>query len=189
MDVRVIVQALYYISRKLNRKIDKVSAIKLLFFADRYHLRKYFKSITEDVYYAMEMGPVASGVKELISPNGYSDLDKNEKGYFDSYLRMVDVYTYEAVKIDKDLNMLSETEIEALDFAIDNFGDKTYAQLINLTHKYPEWQKYREIIKKGYKRELIQNEDFFEPSKIDGDPFDCISEDIVESSKSIVMDN
>jgi len=62
MDTKIILQAVYYLSTKLGT-IDKLHAIKYFYFADKYHLMKYSRMITNDTYYAMKMGPVASNVK------------------------------------------------------------------------------------------------------------------------------
>ena len=58
-------QALNYLALKSGGRINKMKALKLIFFSDRYHLRKYGRPITNDEYLAMEYGPVASGVKDI----------------------------------------------------------------------------------------------------------------------------
>jgi hypothetical protein len=40
--------------------------------------------------------------------------------------------------------MLSESDMEALQFAWDNFGDKNQFELRDLTHCYPEWLRLKE---------------------------------------------
>ena len=43
----------------------KMKALKLVYIADRYHLRKYGRLITNDTYFAMNYGPVPSGTKDI----------------------------------------------------------------------------------------------------------------------------
>ena len=185
MDIRVLIQVLYYIGLKLNRTIDKLTALKLVFFADRYHLRKYFSLITNDQYYAMDYGPVASNVKSLISLEDYSELKDGEKKYFDSFLKLVGNFEYKVINNNIMLNMLSETDIEALDFAINNFGKYSSKTLVDITHKFPEWKRFENSIKAGYKREKIVMEDFFKDSDLKPNPFDTIPNDVVKSSQEI----
>jgi len=57
----VVVQALgYLLSLDDNHKMNRVKLIKLLWAADRFHLRKYGRSVTETDYVAMYHGPVSS---------------------------------------------------------------------------------------------------------------------------------
>ena len=53
-----------------------LSDIKLIFFADRYHIRKYGRPITNDEYLAMDFGPVNSGVKDIAEMSGFLDREK-----------------------------------------------------------------------------------------------------------------
>ena len=65
MNIKTIVQSIYYLLDNTNKSLDKLSILKLVFFADRYHIRKYARTITNDTYYAMQYGPVASNVKKV----------------------------------------------------------------------------------------------------------------------------
>ncbi len=58
---RKATQALNFFAAKAGGKINKMKALKLVFFADRYHLRKYGRPVVGDEYLAMNYGPVASG--------------------------------------------------------------------------------------------------------------------------------
>jgi len=64
-DCRKTTQALNYFAIKAGGTINRMKAIKLVYLADRYHLRKYCRLITNDIYFAMDNGPVASGVKDI----------------------------------------------------------------------------------------------------------------------------
>ena len=60
-------------------------ALKLVFFADRYHLRQYGRPVTNDEYMAMEFGPVPSGCKDLAEMSDY--LDTHERSYAERFLK------------------------------------------------------------------------------------------------------
>ena len=49
-DYKKAVQAINFFARKNGGKITKLEVLKLIFFADRYHLRKYGRPITNDQY-------------------------------------------------------------------------------------------------------------------------------------------
>jgi len=186
MDMKVIIQSLYYISFQLDKKIDKLTALKLIFFADRYHARKYARFITDDTYYAMEYGPVASNVKNFLSFD-FSSLA--EQKYSEKFIRQENEMFYIAKEnvLSESLDMLSETDKEALNFSVDLFGHKSSFQLVQETHKYPEWKRFEHTLSDTLKREKILITDFFESSSIQDDPFDIIPQDKVLLSKDFYL--
>jgi hypothetical protein len=64
-------QAVNYFAQRSGGIINKMKAIKLIYFADRYHLRKYGRPITNDEYLAMDYGLVSSGVKDIAEMSGF----------------------------------------------------------------------------------------------------------------------
>lgn len=164
-----------------------LSALKLLFFADRYHLRKYARMVTGDTYYAMEKGPVPSFAKDLLS----AKLEGEISDYADRFLKIDPKRNFEAaIDIEPDkLEFLSETDIEALDFALENFGSLSSHQLWSVTHKYPEWRRFADKFedKKDDKktRALILTDDFFEEATDADDPYASTPKEIVSISKEI----
>lgn len=182
---------LYYLIQRGNREYDKISLLKLVFFADRYHLRKYATSISNDTYYAMKHGAVASNVKDILDLNFESE---EEEKYFWYHLKTEkikknenNISTYKINQKIEKLEMLSQTEQEALDFALKNFGNKETFELANLTHEYPEWSKFEEVLKNGFTRQKMNIEDFFLPSKDDKDPYNIIPQDLVNMSRDFYL--
>jgi hypothetical protein len=47
-------------------------------------------------------------------------------------------------KVDK--GVFSESDLEALRFAWNTFGHLDQFELANLTHLYPEWSKYKDVL-------------------------------------------
>jgi|SRR5271165_936187 len=136
-------QAVNYFARMAGGKISKMKAFKLTFLADRYHLRKYGRSVTLDTYFAMIYGPVPSATKNLL------DVDESHhrfgREYSREYLRPLSAREIESVG-EVDSGVLSESDSEALKFAWGRFGKLTASQLSNLTHKYPEWAEFEEAL-------------------------------------------
>ena len=50
-------------------------ASKILYFADKYHLERYARPITGDIYVAMEMGPVPSRIYDLLKQSAFAPAD------------------------------------------------------------------------------------------------------------------
>jgi uncharacterized phage-associated protein len=178
MDYLASVQAIDYIINNIskNAKANKLSILKLLFFAEKYHVRKYGSFFTNDVFYAMKLGPVPSGAKNLLS---FSDMDADLRPYYDNKLEKADEYFVKSLRAFKtrgDYEDLSDTAIESLDFAIKHFGRLTHSKLVNETHKYPEWKRFEATLQSGATtRENIVIDDYFIDSIGKNDPYNGIT--------------
>ena len=81
-------QALNFFAQQAGGRLSKLRALKLVFFADRYHLRKYGRLVTNDEYWAMDYGPVASNTKDLAELSAF--LGEQEKAYATKFLEPAD---------------------------------------------------------------------------------------------------
>src|SRR5580692_4429775 len=136
---RKATQALNFFARQSGGRINKLKALKLMFFADRYHLRKFGRPVSECAYYAMAHGPVASEAKHIAEEAG--QLPQNAKDYARKFIRKKDDYDCATVA-DTDASVLSDSDREALDFAWRYFGRFSKYQLRDITHHYPEWKRH-----------------------------------------------
>ncbi len=145
-DYKKATQALNYLAQQEGGKINKMKALKLIYFADRYHLRKYGRLITNDNYFAMEHGPVPSVTKDIAESNDY--LAEDKKSYSSIYIKPVSNLELKSVKkIDK--KVFSKSDLEALRFAWDKFGNYDQYQLRDITHSYPEWARWKNLAVAG----------------------------------------
>ena len=173
------IEALYYILKKIG-KADKLKLIKLMYLSDKYHLLYFGRTITNDDYYAMHYGPVGTTAKDILSfdpslPEEESFISKEEKDYFLNLIEKVENYNFKAKEKDIPFNMLSETDKEALDFVIKKFGNMSSSELVELTHKYPEWDQYKDLFEsKLTKRERIDTIELL--STIENDPLEASKE-------------
>jgi uncharacterized phage-associated protein len=111
---------------------------KILFFADRNHLRAYGRPVTGDVYIAMADGPVPSRVYDMVKDN----LD-----YFgdpEAITKAITVnrnarYAHISALRPPNLDTLSETDITELERAIEFCRGKSFPELSNLTHQERAW--------------------------------------------------
>jgi uncharacterized phage-associated protein len=142
-DYRKATQALNYFARQEGDQINKMKVLKLLYFADRYHIRKYGRLVTNDNYLAMQHGPVPSTSKDIAEDNDY--LNDEIRAYSVQFIEPVGNLSLRSIKkIDK--SVLSDSDMEALCFAWDNFGHYDQFELRDLTHNYPEWLKWKDYL-------------------------------------------
>jgi uncharacterized phage-associated protein len=161
--VRKSTQALNYFAHKAAsgapmRRLNKMKALKLLFFADRYHLRKYGRPVSDCAYFAMKHGPVASEAKNVAEES--TRLDNRSRSYAKRYVRKDDPYHFSSVG-EVDDAILSKTDKEALDFAWQTFGHYSEFRLRDITHHYPEWKRHARALHAGHRRVKIDCSDFF----------------------------
>jgi uncharacterized phage-associated protein len=152
-------QALNYFAIKSRGRIGKLKALKLVFFADRHHLRKHGRPISNDEYWAMEFGPVASSVKDIAENSEF--LGKSEREYASAFIepsghRVVSRKVYDEA-------VFSTSDLESLKFAWEQFGRYRDFELAKITHFYPEWKKHKSVLEsKSQSRVKMKYEDFLE---------------------------
>jgi uncharacterized phage-associated protein len=162
-------QALNFLALQENGMIGKVKALKLVFFADRYHLRKYGRPVFGDEYLAMNYGPVASGVKDLAGQSDF--LGSHEKGYSRRYLQPDEQKHSVASLAPVDETVFSTSDLEALRFAWGRFGHLDGFSLARLTHHYPEWKRHEEALSsEDISRVPMAYDDFLDEPEAGCDP-------------------
>lgn len=150
-------QAINYFALQNGGEIAKLHTLKLVYFADRYHLRKYGRPITNDQYWAMQFGPVASGVKEIFE---LDSLSHAERHYAEEFLakgrKEYSVRSLSGV----DTSVFSQSDREALLFAWITFGKNP--KIVEKTHQYPEWKRHEAAIAGGCTRVPMDYLDFLD---------------------------
>ena len=183
-DTRTV-QALDYIaSRACGRAITKLVALKLLFLADRYHLRKYGRTILDDKYLAMPYGPVASHAKDMIDNMEKTGGDAD--GYISVSRMAPNRFAIRSMRT-PDTSILSESEMEALDCATQQLflrGD-----IVDFTHQFPEWKKHGPALAEGKKSIEMDYLDFFLPCEDAGTEYCDASENHVALSREVYQEN
>lgn len=136
-STKKIIQALAYIAyQQADHKVNSMKAYKLLWLADRYHLRQYGRTITGDMFFALPHGVVPSDAKNVIE-HQKTNLP-NDETYRDKYIKRIGKYDYQAI-IAPDMMVFSDSDQEALDKILQTYGYLDQYQLEKLSHKFPEW--------------------------------------------------
>lgn len=187
-----IAQVLDYLAYAVKgKRLSKIIALKLVYLADRYHLRKYASPILWDTYYAMQFGPVASATKKFIE-DIFVAHDKKLSEYIvvsDSgkkTRRGEPVLIIES-KREPNLSQISETEREALDVALSQWP--IHDNLVDYTHSFPEWTAAEASIKAGATRVRMSYADFFLPCKRASDEFCDVPQDVVDLNKEVFLED
>src|SRR5437870_4748342 len=142
---RKATQALNFFARKAGGRINKMKSLKLVYFADRYHLRKYGRPVVGDEYLAMNYGPVATGTKDVAEMSDF--LGEEEARYARKFIEPSESgFAYSSVA-EVDEKVFSESDREALRFAWAGFGRIKEFDLSKLTHRYPDWKKHEAALK------------------------------------------
>lgn len=187
-DYKKATQAINFFTRKEGLKIDKLKLIKLVYLADRFHLRRYGRPITNDTYLAMRLGPVGSSVKDIADFSGY--LDETERKYASNFLGQGGIENTIVSLADVDNDVFSKSELESLNFVYEKFGNQSESSLVDVVHKYPEWEKFRKTLEaKETTREQMSYLDFFKnPTSNKSDKL-SLPPDVLEASRELFEEN
>ncbi|MBR3650596.1 MAG: SocA family protein [Victivallales bacterium] len=156
-DYHKIVQSINYFARHHeNHIIGKLVFLKLMFLADRYHVRMYGRLISNSHYLAMKYGPVASESKKTFE---FLELPEVERKYASDFLEQVSRNSVKSMRDVQD-DVFSETDKEALSVAWMTY--QRFPKIVDYTHRFPEWKKHiHELV--GNKVVTMNLEDFFLP--------------------------
>lgn len=140
MNIEKLIQVTGYILKKYKETtLNYTKLIKLMYLADRESMRETNVSITGDIYYSLDNGPVLSGVYDLIKGNCTDSASQNlwnARFIKDGYNLML---ATERIPDSK----LSECEKEILDKIDAEYHDASWQTMIQVVHNpqvCPEWQ-------------------------------------------------
>ena len=179
MDTRKIIQALdYFACGQDDKSIDNMKAYKLLWLADRWHLRQYGRTVSGDEYHALPYGVVPSDAKCILEGK-HTKLQDDSKLASD-YLCVLKGHRYASRKM-PDMSVFSETDREALALILKNYNKYSALELSEISHTFPEWKYYEKklrdsSLKNGYKIDMnlfFENKD--DSSHLFNDPDELLS--------------
>lgn len=177
----------FLLSKDSNHKMPRIKLVKLLWAADRYHIRNYGRTVSGVEYFAFKHGPVASIALAIARQNSDYELTENDISYVEQFFTSDRINT--AMSASPGEDYLSDTDKEALEFACDKFGDLDRFELAdNISHRYPEWACFSKYFEDGnVSPKTIDNEKFFENP--DGDDDFTENEERLAAAKEIYEEN
>lgn len=134
IDVNTAIEILLYITQRCT---NMYNVLKVIYFADKEHLTQYGQLMYGETYVAMSHGPVPSGAYDLVK-----------------YVRGDGLWAYQ-LPLDIGFSVkkyhltphrqanedyLSESIIDCLDEAIQNYGHLSFSQLKEMSHQERAYQ-------------------------------------------------
>ena len=172
--------AIIYFAQKIP-DLSKTKLIKLLYLLEECFLKKYHLPLLDIEFEVWQAGPVNREI--------FVELSDEPFMLKDYILKECDEdATYIKPKQEFSDNEFSDNELEMLDFVIKSFGNKTAAELVNLTHKKSSpWYIIAERtgLLKAFDASLLNSSDI----KIDLSEFYCDSKKTSEKYKDQKMFN
>ena len=124
-----------YVLNKLG-KLSKHHISKILYFADKFHIARYGRSLTGQRYIAMKNGPVPSQIYDFIKfVEGRSDgsfLGAYTQ-YIGDFIGFIPTY-FVFAKRSADIDFLSASAIKALDESISIYGNSSFGLRTDESH-------------------------------------------------------
>ena len=170
------VQALNFFAYTNGNSLNKMKAIKLIWLSDRLHLRKYGRTITGDIYFALPHGPVPSTTKDILCLNSFT-LSEDEFMYIDEYLSVVLKYDYKSIK-EPNNNVFSKTDLMVLNDIFDYYGKYDHYELRDISHKFPEWKRWEKKLGSNNSRFKMDYADFFKDAELIAPIFEESAEEL-----------
>jgi hypothetical protein len=128
-----IIETIIFLASK-KPGIDIYHIAKVLFFADKIHINKYFRPVTTDTYIKLPYGLVPSNACDIIKGNSWLSprhLDKISTSL--SIGGKKNHYRTKALR-EPDLSFFSKSDLECLEDSLSRYGDLSFEELYNLTH-------------------------------------------------------
>lgn len=139
-----IVELLLYLAHK-RRGADKYQAVKFFYLADRKHLNRHGRPITQEAYYALPYGPVASKAMDLLERDRWT---LNEAGLDDLPFEVEEeIRKGRSLTVigrplrDVNFDLFSKSDLRVFDEVIAEYGECTFEQLFEITHNHEAYKK------------------------------------------------
>ncbi len=140
-NIEKALEVILYLSYRV-KEISFHKLVKILFFADIYHLNKYGRPIIGDNYIAMKFGPVASTVYDILEKDDFT-IEALSEVPFQIERKSTGGRIIPIVIPERDYNPdeLSISDEEALNYAVNKYKNYSFSELTELSHQHPGWYK------------------------------------------------
>lgn len=128
-----IIETILYINER-KRGLDHYHILKIIYLADKEHVKRYGRPISFDNFQALKFGPIPTTTYDLLK----AALLGGELPFSTKKLSTKHIVINVAHR-KSNLDYLSESDIEILNETISRYGDYTFNELKNLTHKDKAW--------------------------------------------------
>jgi uncharacterized phage-associated protein len=150
-DILKIKTVLLYLLNKYSKEVDYISIFKLLYLAQKQHLKEYGIPMFKDEFYTFKAGPAPSITYNLCKiAEGKAIADNNIYEQLKPYSDSINIITkkrkekeikYVTTNAHADLIRLSKSNIKVLDDVYEKYNMFSSSKLSNITHD-SAWEKY-----------------------------------------------
>ncbi|MCX8515692.1 MAG: Panacea domain-containing protein [Alphaproteobacteria bacterium] len=130
-----IIDIVCLLAQKSGAPLGVHQAMKLLFFADVEHMNKHYVPMTGGRYLAMRFGPVHKEAYDLINGNRLNLLDVDKLPFNRKDKEIV------VEEKRNNYRYMTPEHIAILDNIWTTYGKKDFAELTDISHQHPAWQK------------------------------------------------
>lgn len=133
---------LYFCNKTDPKFLGKVKLMKLFYFLDFVHVKKYGSPVTYDTYVHLEHGPIPTTIKNLIDevcddPDNSILADTVECQVPNNFVmsRILPKRQF----TEKDERYFSKSELEVMNLISERFGDKNTKYIEDASHEEAPW--------------------------------------------------
>lgn len=135
---------LYFCQNTDPRFLGKVKLMKLFYFLDFSHLKKFGSPVTFDTYINLEHGPIPSGIKSMVD-TAADDPDSSVLADTITFERPEGINMYRIKPrrefTERDKDYFSGPELETLQKVCARFGGVNTQAIENASHRESPWSK------------------------------------------------
>ena len=139
---------LYFCECTNPKLLGKVRLMKLFYFLDFNHVKKYATPVTYDAYYNLEHGPIPSTIKNLVD----SVADDPDSSLLSDTIFIQHNHGYDMHKVvpqrkllESDKKLLSPTELEIIDQVCTRFKNSNAKSIEDASHAEAPWKTTAEL--------------------------------------------
>lgn len=134
---------LYFGTHTNPALLGKVKLMKLFYYLDFMHVKKYGRPVTYDMYVNLEHGPIPSAIKNLVD-SADDDIDNSVLSDTIRVERPEGLDIHRVIPLrkftDRDTVYFSDTELDILKKVCLRYGDKNTKYVEDASHKESPWQ-------------------------------------------------
>ena len=161
-NTKKILEVLLWLMSQKKEGINMYNMLKMLFYADCYHLNKYMRPVTGDEYKAMPYGTVPELAYNLLKGDEFIMCDL---GISKLPFKGLSSHFYTAAR-KSDNEYLSESDIEALQKGYNEYADLNFEEVKKKNHENEAYVKAITVANKYIRFEdLIHDKDVLKDLK------------------------
>lgn len=137
--------------------MTKLKIVKLLYLLDRRHFNLHGRPVLGDRYLRMDYGPMPSLAKDLIDvieeKASFKVKPVAEGKTLAKHFKARRTGSHPEIDLVKlpPTDVLSESDVEALDWVVKNFGGRSASNLVEITHRHPVWKETPPMAEMDYR--------------------------------------